>query len=117
MCIRDRYEAKLDPSPLHSLLLDPQFAAQCPISTLLGVLTGGAAAAKLLDLIKLAPEQELLLLGRTKGSYSLGAMEIPIKPLIFKVDGNTMESVLFWNSKSVELTNFATQPAGFAVSR
>lgn len=110
------YEAKLDPSPLHSLLLDPQFAAQCPISTILGAIMGGLAAAKLMDLVKLAPEQELLLLGSTKGSYSLGAMEIPIQPLLFKVDGTTMESVLFWNSKSVELTNFKMPIANLSAS-
>jgi len=111
------YEAKLEPSPLHSLLLDPQFAVQCPISTIIGLATGGAAAAKLLDLIKLAPEQELLLLGRTKGSYSLGTMEIPIKPLLFKVDGTALESVLFWNSKSVQLTSLGASASIASLNR
>lgn len=100
------YNASINPSPLHSLLLDPQFLVQCPISQL--VLLGGmsAAAGKFLGFVKLAPEQELLLLGNVSGSYGIDAIQIPFKPITFKINGEQKKSLIFWNSKSFQFTYF-----------
>lgn len=96
------YDAKINPSPLHSLLLDPQFAVKCPIRSLLQLTTLGAAAGRFLGMVKLAPEQELLLLGSVKGEYGIEEMKIPFRPIKFKVNnGQYVKSTIFWNSKSI----------------
>lgn len=98
------YNASINPSPLHSLLLDPQFRLQCPISNLLELGSITIAAGKFLGLVKLAPEQELLLLGQVKGSYGIDAIQIPFKPIDFKINGEQKKSLIFWNSKSIQFT-------------
>lgn len=105
------YEASINPSPLHSLLTDPRFYVQCPISTL--ILAGGigAASAKLLGMIKLAPEQELLLMGKAKGQYGVDQMQIPFKPIIFRINqGQDRKAQIFWNTKSIQFTHFKLIP-------
>lgn len=97
------YDASINPSPLHSLLLDPQFAVQCPISTLIGLVSISVAVGKFLGMVKLAPEQELLLLGKVKGKYGVDEMQIPFKPISFKINkGDEKKSLIFWNSKSIQ---------------
>lgn len=96
------YNASINPSPLHSLLLDPQFALKCPISKILNLVVIGTAAAKFLEMVKLAPEQELLLLGKVNGSYGIDEMQIPFKPITFKINGEQKESLIFWNAKSLQ---------------
>lgn len=98
------YNATISPSPLHVLLTDPVFAAKCPINTLLGIGSGAAAVSKLLGLIKLAPEQELLLMGDAKGTYDLKEMQFAFKPVLFKINGEEKKSLLFWNAKSIQAT-------------
>jgi hypothetical protein len=98
------YNASINPSPLHSLLLDPQFRLQCPISTLLDFGSISVAAGKFLGMVKLAPEQELLLLGQVKGSYGIDAIQIPFKPIDFKINGEPKKSLIFWNNKSIQFT-------------
>ena len=98
-----KYEASIAPSPLHELLADPKFHSQCPVSRIVGLTVGAAAAAKLLDMIKLAPEQELLLLGKVKGKYGLEEMQIPIKPINFKINrGQEQKALIFWNTRSLQ---------------
>lgn len=99
------YEATINPSPLHSLLLDPQFAVQCPISTLLGIGSIGVATGKFLGMVKLAPEQELLLLGKVKGKYGIDEFQIPFKPITFKINGEMKKSTINWLSKSIQFTH------------
>jgi hypothetical protein len=98
------YNASINPSPLHSLLLNPQFRLQCPISNLLTLGTISVAAGEFLDLVKLAPEQKLLLLGQVKGSYGINAIQIPFKPIDFKINGEQKKSLIFWNSKSIQFS-------------
>ncbi|MCJ8152766.1 hypothetical protein MKJ01_03175 [Chryseobacterium sp. SSA4.19] len=100
------YTAAIDPNPLYTFLFDPQFALKCPISTLLNFVTIGAATATFLGMVKLAPEQELLLLGKVKGSYGINEITIPFKPVVFKINGEQKESLIFWNSKSIQFTYF-----------
>lgn len=97
-----KYNASINPSPLHVLLIDPQFAVKCPIHTLIGIGSGAAGIANLLGLIKLAPEQELILAGKVKGEYGLDEMRIPFKPIVFKINGEEKKSLLFWHDKSIE---------------
>ncbi|NMR33219.1 hypothetical protein HIO71_03240 [Chryseobacterium aquaticum] len=96
------YNASINPSPLHSLLLDPQFALKCPISKILNLVVIGTAAANFLEMVKLAPEQELLLLGKVNGSYGIDEMQIAFKPITFKINGERKESLIFWNAKSLQ---------------
>jgi hypothetical protein len=98
------YNASINPSPIHSLILDPRFQLQCPISNLLNIAVPSLAASKLLGMVKLAPEQELLLLGKVKGSYGIDAIQIPFKPIAFKINGEQKKSLIFWNSKSIQFT-------------
>ncbi|MDC8106946.1 hypothetical protein MTQ00_20815 [Chryseobacterium sp. B21-037] len=98
------YNASIQPSPLHSLLLDPKFQVQCPISVLLTLGQIGIAAGEFLNMVKLAPEQKLLLLGRTNGKYSIDSFRIPFKPIEFKINGVQKKSSVFWNSKSIQFT-------------
>ncbi|MBK1895143.1 hypothetical protein [Chryseobacterium paridis] len=98
------YHASINPSPLHSLLLDPRFQIQCPISLLLTLAQIGVAAGEFLNMVKLAPEQKLLLLGQTNGSYPIDNFQIPIKPIEFKINGEQKKSLIFWNSKSIQFT-------------
>ncbi|GAA4764484.1 MULTISPECIES: hypothetical protein [Flavobacterium] len=97
-----KYNASISPSPLHVLLTDPQFMVKCPIHTLIGIGSGAAAIANFLGLIKLAPEQELILAGRVNGEYGLDEMRVPFKPIIFKVNGEEKKSLLFWHDKSIQ---------------
>ncbi|MBP4138306.1 hypothetical protein [Flavobacterium geliluteum] len=101
-----RYNASINPSPLHSLLLDPEFQLKCPISNLLNLATIGIGAGKFLDMIKLAPEHELLLLGKVSGSYGIDAIEIPFKPINFKINGEEKKSLIFWKNKSLQFAYF-----------
>lgn len=105
------YEASISPSPLHALLTDPQFIVQCPITSLLAsVATGGIAVGKWLDFVKLAPEQELLLMGDVKGKYEIEEMQIPFEPIVFRINrGSDQKSVIFWNAKSIQFTYFKPQ--------
>lgn len=98
------YNASITPSPLHNLLLDPRFQVQCPISLLLTLGQIGIAAGEFLNLVKITPEQKLLLLGQTKGSYNIDDFRIPFKPIEFKINGEQKKSSVFWNSKSVQFT-------------
>jgi hypothetical protein len=98
------YDATISPSPLHSLLLDPQFVVQCPISTLLGLGSIGVATGKFLGMVKLAPEQELLLMGKVKGKYGIDEFQIPFKPIDFKINGVVKKSNINWLSKSIQFT-------------
>jgi len=98
------YNASINPSPLHSLLLDPQFRLQCPISTLITLGSITVAAGEFLDMVKLAPEQKLLLLGQVKGSYGIDAIQIPFKPIDFKINGEQKKSLIFWNTKSIQFS-------------
>ncbi|MEO7976636.1 hypothetical protein [Flavobacterium sp.] len=97
-----RYHASINPSPLHSLLLDPEFHLKCPISKLLNLGVTGAYTSRFLGMVKLAPEQELLLLGKVSGSYGIDAIEIPFKPITFKINGEKKKSLIFWNNKSFQ---------------
>lgn len=101
-----RYNASINPSPLDILLTDPAFLVKCPISTILGIATGAARVAKFLDLVKLAPEQELLLMGTVKGEYGIDEMQIPFKPITFKINSEQKKSLIFWNSKSIQTSYF-----------
>ncbi len=98
------YNASIEPSPLHVLLKDPVFHAQCPISTILGIGAGATAVGKLLKMVKLAPEQELLLMGKAKGEYGIDEMQIPFKPITFNMNGESKKSLIFWNRKSIQFT-------------
>ncbi|WP_157676857.1 hypothetical protein [Chryseobacterium sp. T16E-39] len=104
------YKASINPSPLHSLLLDPKFQVQCPISLLLTLGQIGIAAGEFLNMVKLAPEQKLLLLGQTNGVYSIDDFRIPFKPIEFKVNGEKKKSLIFWNSRSIQFSYFKPQP-------
>ena len=55
-----------------------------------------------MGLIKLAPEQELILAGKVKGEYGLDEMRVPFKPIVFKINGEEKKSLLFWHDKSIE---------------
>lgn len=101
-----RYNASINPSPLHSLLLDPEFQLKCPISNLLNLVTVGIGAGKFLGMVKLAPEHELLLLGKVSGSYGIDAIEIPFKPITFKINGEEKKSLIFWKNKSFQFAYF-----------
>lgn len=101
-----RYNASINPSPLHSLLLDPEFQLKCPISNLLNLGTVSVAAGKFLGMVKLAPEHELLLLGKVSGSYGIDAIEIPFKPITFKINGEEKKSLIFWKNKSFQFAYF-----------
>ena len=97
------YSASIEPSPLHALLVDPKFSLLCPISEILGPIAAGGAVATLLGMIKLAPEQELLLLGKAKGNYGLEEMEIPIRPISFSINGGrNTKALIFWQAKSIQ---------------
>lgn len=101
------YTASINPSPLHSLLSDPRFAVQCPISSLIGAIAAGAAVANFLDMIKLAPEQELLLMGKTKGKYGIDAVTIPFKPIVFRINGSDdKKAFVYWNAHSIQFTHY-----------
>jgi hypothetical protein len=104
------YNASINPSPLHSLLLDPRFQVQCPISLLLTLGQIGIAAGEFLNMVKLAPEQKLLLLGQTQGSYNIDDFRIPFKPIEFKINGEQKKSSVFWNNKSVQFTYLKPLP-------
>lgn len=98
-----KYEASIDPSPLHKLLADPKFHLQCPVSKIVGSDAGTTAAATLLGMIRLPPEQELLLLGKVKGKYALEEIQIPIEPITFTINrGAKQKGLIFWNTKSVQ---------------
>lgn len=97
-----KYNASISPSPLHELLIDPQFMVKCPIHTLIGIGSGVAGIANFLGLIKLAPEQELILAGKVKGEYGLDEMRVPFKPIVFKINGEEKKASLFWHDKSIQ---------------
>jgi hypothetical protein len=105
------YTATISNSPLHMLLVDPRFQVQCPIfSKLVGAATVAGMAATFLGILKLSPEQELLLNGNVKGEYRLGEMSTTFKPLKFKIsEGPERTSEIFWNNKSIQFTNFIRQ--------
>lgn len=100
------YQASLSPNPLDQLFSDPAFRVQCPIfSTLLQVGIVGAAVGNFLGMIKLSPEQKLLLTGSAKGEYALKEMSIPIQPLIFRINqGEDKKSLIGWKNKTIQFT-------------
>lgn len=97
-----KYNASVSPSPLHAMLMDPVFSTKCPIYLLIGAAAGVAQIANMLNLIKLAPEQELILAGTVNGEYGLDEMRVPFKPIVFKVNGEEKKASLFWNEKSIQ---------------
>ena len=107
------FDASINPSPLHSLLLDPSLYAICPsFVALLGLAAGVAASiapflAMVNQLPTLTPEQVLLLRGSAKGKYEIQEFKIPIKPIEFKIDEanpneSKMSSQINWNAKSIQ---------------
>lgn len=100
-----KYNASMNPNPLRDLLRDPKFRIQCPfIGTLLEISIDALMFGKFLGMVKLGPEQELLLTGKVKGEYELHEMQIPFKPIAFKINGEEKKSQIFWNSKSIQFT-------------
>ena len=86
-------------------VVDLKFQVQCPVSKIVGPAAGGAAAAKLAGMIKLAPEQELVLLGTVRGKYEMDALQVPIRPIHFTVSGGQQhQGVIGWKPKSIQFT-------------
>lgn len=97
------YSATMNPNPLHDLLKDPMFRIQCPFtSTLLEIGEDAVVFGKFLGMVHLAPEKELLLMGQVIGEYELNEMQIPFKPINFKINGEEKKPQIFWNSKSIQ---------------
>jgi hypothetical protein len=97
------YKAETDMSPLHGLLIDPEFAAKCPpfYSTLL---TAGAlgGAATLLGLVE-DPMLQLLLSGRAIGTYEIEPFTQKLNPIIFKINkGEGRKAIVEWGYHSID---------------
>ncbi|MBJ6119645.1 hypothetical protein JAO76_15655 [Pontibacter sp. BT310] len=97
------YKASISPSPLHSLIQNRTFIPKCPIfGTIISAGTVSAMAGNFLGMVTLAPEQELLLMGNASGEYTVDQIQVPIKPIDFKVDEEVLRSQVYMNSKSIQ---------------
>jgi hypothetical protein len=97
------YKAETDMSPLHELLIDPEFAVKCsPLySTLLtaGVLGGAATLLGLVD----DPKLQLLLSGRAIDTYEIEPFTQKINPIIFKINnGESRKANVEWGHNSID---------------
>lgn len=111
------YKASISPSPLHSLIQNRTFIPSCPIfGTIISAVTVGAMAGNFLGMVTLAPEQELLLMGNTNGEYTIDQIQVPIKPIDFKVDEEVLRSKVYMNSKSIQFISLKA-PLQLGLSR
>ncbi|CAM3914294.1 hypothetical protein MUGA111182_16940 [Mucilaginibacter galii] len=98
------YRATMNNGPLEQLFSDVTFRAQCPIfSTLMQAGTIGATVGNFLGVVKLAPEQKLLLTGSASGQYEIKELSIPVKPIVFRINqGEDKQSVISWRTKTIQ---------------
>ncbi len=98
------YEASVNPSPLHAFLTDPNMIRQCPI--LWGVIGSGSAAIMIgnfFDIVKLGPEDELLLKGYTSGTYRPASFSNKLYPLDVTInDYYHYPAKVVWSEKAIE---------------
>ncbi len=98
------FNAEIDKSPLHELLIDPELRLKCPyMHNVLLIGSTSTAIASLLKIIKLKPEIELLLLGKVKGNFDIDQIEISVKPIAFEInEQEQIKSIIYWNEKSIK---------------
>ncbi|MFA0962318.1 hypothetical protein AB9P05_10950 [Roseivirga sp. BDSF3-8] len=97
-----KYSATISSSPLHEMYKDPAFLGGCSFFS--GIIGPSIAAGSLSGVIKLKPEEELILFGKAKGEYKMEEMNLRIDPIPFKINGSENKSVVKWTSKNIQFT-------------
>lgn len=97
-----RYNATINPSPLHEMYKDPKFLGGCGFFA--SIIGPSIAAGSLTGLLDLKPEVELILFGKANGEYEMDEMQLRIEPIPFKVNGAESKSIVKWKNGTIQFT-------------